>query len=57
MIKRYTNRRTLYFTPTSQTDRQDRTIRTGQDNGPIAQGKPFYKWLPNYIVIKGSITP
>ena len=29
-----------------QTDRQTGQDRTGQDNGPIAQGEPFYKRSP-----------
>jgi len=35
----------VYRQTDRQTHRQDRTGET--DNGPIAQGEPFYKWSPN----------
>ena len=39
---------TVWPQHTNVTDRQ-----TGQtDNGPIAQGEPFYKWLPQTVAQK-----
>ena len=32
-------------------DHSTPTLQTGQDNGPIAQGEPFYKWSPKNTTI------
>jgi len=45
-------RQTVWPQYTNVADRQDRTGQT--DNGPIAQGKPFYKRSPKKTVFIGT---